>query len=91
MLKEILEGWWLFPLGVLYDFLYILWYWAAERERAWLGGFASIAVVGVGMTGLLEAVDNRWTLVPYMLGLFMGSVWGIKLKAYWNNRNSTQP
>lgn len=83
----LIDAWWLFPLGVLFDFLYILWYWAAEKERAWLGGCASVAIVGVGMTGLLQAVDNHWNMVPYMAGLFLGSVLGIKFKSYWNKRN----
>jgi len=86
-----IDNWWLFPLGFLFDFLYIVWYWAAEKERALIAGLSSVAIVAVGMTGILEAVDNKWNIVPYFLGLFLGSYAGIKAKKWYGQYSSNGP
>jgi hypothetical protein len=86
-----IDSWWLFPLGFAFDFLYIAWYWAAEREYALLGGIASVLTVAVGFAGISESLENHWNLIPYFGGLFLGSAWGIKVKAWWNRRTAVNP
>ena len=73
-------NWWLFILGFIFDFLYIIWLWSVEKKQAFLAGICSISIVGIGLTGIFESIDNRLNLVPYMLGLFMGSYCGVKWK-----------
>lgn len=83
-----IDNWWLLPLGFLFDFLYIVWYWSAEKEKAIVCGLASVALVAISVTGILEAIDNRWNLIPYFIGLFLGSAIGVKAKAWWNRREN---
>ncbi len=73
-------NWWLFIAGFVFDFLYIVWYWSTEKNKPITGGLTSVAMVGIGMLGIFEALDNRWNLVPYFSGLFLGSYVGIKWK-----------
>ena len=75
-------NWWLLPLGFLFDFLYIVWFWAAEKGYALLGGLMSVSIVCISITGIFQSLDNRWNLLPYMLGLFLGSFLGIKIKKW---------
>ncbi|MCV0439703.1 MAG: hypothetical protein K5880_13840 [Hydrogenophaga sp.] len=83
------DNWWLLPLGFAFDFLYIVWYWACQKHYAMMGGIVSVLLVVISLTGIFEAIDNRWNLIPYFIGLFLGSYAGIKIKAHQDGKDSS--
>lgn len=72
--------WWLLPLAFVLDLMYIAWMWATERHMPLLGAISSVSIYAIGILGTLEAVDNRWNMIPLFIGVFLGSYLGIWYK-----------
>lgn len=62
------------------DILYVLWVSAVSDERPLRSATYAIAIGACGLIGLLQAFDNRWLSIPYLLGLGCGTYVGVKMK-----------
>lgn len=73
-------NWWLFPIAFVLDLMYIVWMWATEKHMPMVGALSSVSIYAMGLLGTLEAVENKWNMIPLFLGVFFGSYIGIWYK-----------
>lgn len=70
-LKEIAK---LFFLGFLLDFFYIWWLRSINKDDMLLAAVASVLVMLVTLLGTIDIVEEKWRLVPYLLGVATGTM-----------------
>ena len=73
--------WYLIILGCMFDVLRVGWYWSTEHNKAWLAGLISAMIAGCSLLGVVEALEYRPNAIPYLIGIFLGSFLGVKLRA----------
>ena len=69
-----------FLYGILIDVLYVVWIHAVSVNRKHIASFATVGIALCGSLGTLGIVDNRWMLLPYLLGIYCGTVAGMRIK-----------
>lgn len=72
--------WWLFPVGIGLDIIWVLWMNAVEKEWPLRAGMWGMATAAVGLFATIDIVHDWQHAVPYLAGLFFGSWAGVLLK-----------
>lgn len=72
--------WWLFPLGIVLDMIWVFWMHAVEKMWKWRAGFWGMMTAVVGLMATVDVVHNPIQSIPYLAGIFVGSVLGVQLK-----------
>lgn len=72
--------WWLFPVGIVLDLIWVLWMNAVEKEWMWRAGFWGMSTAAVGLYATIDIVHDWQHAIPYLGGLFIGSMLGVCLK-----------
>lgn len=72
--------WWLFPVGIILDLIWVLWMNAVEKEWPLRAGFWGMMTAAVGIFATIDIVHEPRQAVPYLGGLFFGSMFGVLLK-----------
>ena len=72
-----------FSFGFMIDIMYVLWIWSVGTGNVMLAGIAAVLLALPSLLGYLEIVDNRKMMIPYLSGLFLGSVTGTYLAKIW--------
>ena len=66
-----------FFLGFCIDLFYVL-YVNAVRDKAKIkAGVASVLLAAPALFGFMSILEDRWLMIPYFLGLFIGTVTAI--------------
>lgn len=60
--------------GFVLDFAYVLWVQAVAKDVVWLAGLASVFIALPAILGYTAIFSNKWMIVPYLAGLFTGTV-----------------
>ena len=63
-----------FILGAIIDVMYVVWIQAVATGGEILAGFAAVGLALPSLLGYLEIVENKKMMIPYLLGLFTGTV-----------------
>jgi hypothetical protein len=70
-----------FITSFLIDFLYVMWFYYTKGDSAHK---AALCTVGIGVAGLVGTYVvikySEWYLIPDLLGLYIGTFFGIRLK-----------
>ena len=69
-----------FLLGLCVDLFYVLWMKAVAHDYRWRAVFWSVSISICGLFGFMNAVDDRWLSVPYIIGLGTGTYLGMVLE-----------
>lgn len=69
-----------FTFGLLIDAVYVFWVVAVEKNRIHLAGLCTVCIATSSSLGFLDIVDNHWLLVPYLFGIYLGTILGVWLK-----------
>jgi hypothetical protein len=72
-----------FCLGFLIDIMYVIWILAVASGSVWLASFASVGMAIPGIFGYMAILEDRKMAVPYLLGLFFGTMCGTVLHGYF--------
>lgn len=72
--------WWLFPIGICLDIIWVFWMNAVEKDWPIRAGFWGTATAAVGLFATIDIVHDWKHAVPYLAGLFFGSYAGVLLK-----------
>ena len=67
-----------FLAGFALDFLWCHYMRAVAVGAAWRAASVSAAIGGLGAVGVLSVVRDGWAIVPYLAGLFLGSLAAVK-------------
>lgn len=68
-----------FLAGFALDFLWTFYMRAVANGSALLAAGTSTAIGGLSALGVLRIVEDGWAMVPYLGGLFLGSLVAVKL------------
>ena len=68
-----------FLFGLSIDIFYSLYIVAVAKGREWHAAVCSVMIYIPGLIGLFGILDNPWLSLPYGLGLFFGTVVGIRM------------
>lgn len=79
--------WWLFPLGIILDFVWIMWMHAVAKSWPLRAGFWGMMCAAVGLVATVDIVHDPIQSVPYLAGLFVGSYLGVSLKRKKGNEH----
>lgn len=77
--------WWLFPLGILLDLIWVFWMASVEKMWMWRAGFWGMMTAAVGIIATVDIVHDPIQSIPYLGGLFFGSVAGVWFKRRKHN------
>jgi hypothetical protein len=72
--------WWLFPLGIVLDLIWVMWMNAVEKEWIWRAGFWGMLTAAIGLFATIDIVHEPLRAIPYLVGLFFGSALGVAIK-----------
>lgn len=72
--------WWLLPLGFALDVLWILWLNSVQKEWPWRSGFWGTVLGAVTLFATVDVVHDPIQSIPYLTGMFIGSVVGVYVK-----------
>lgn len=67
-----------FMCAFFLDYAYVRWMKATTANQAWRAGAWSTLIGGCGLLGVTSVVTDHWLAIPYLLGLGLGSVAGVK-------------
>ena len=81
--------WWLLPLGVVLDIIWVLWMNAVEKEWPIRAGWWGMLTAAVAMFATVDIVHEPIQSVPYLMGLFIGSYLGVSWKKRKRQNAST--
>lgn len=62
-----------FAAGFLLDYWWTVYTRAVLDGRHTMAALSSMAIGGLSAAGLLSVVNDPWTLIPYILGLGLGT------------------
>jgi hypothetical protein len=82
--------WWLLPLGILLDLIWVLWMSAVQKDWPLRSGFWGMATVAVGLFATVDIVDDHIQCIPYLMGSFIGSVVGVYIKRHVNQKENRE-
>lgn len=73
---------WLYLLliGFLTDIVWVMWMDAVAKLKPWKSGFWGVMTSVVGLIAIVNIVENHWHTIPYLIGMFCGSVVGVYYK-----------
>lgn len=66
--------------GCLIDVLYVVWIHTVNINRQHLASLATVGIAACSSLGFLDIVDNRWLLIPYLSGIYTGTLLGVWIK-----------
>lgn len=69
-----------FAFGFTIDLAYVLWVRAVANGKSLLAGCASVLIATPALFGYVEVYENRIMAIPYLAGLFCGTVVAVKRK-----------
>jgi hypothetical protein len=75
------EGCLAFIVGFLLDVVYTGYVKCVGLNQAWMAGVYSVAIGSMSLLGLTTVIEDHKLAIPYLLGLFLGSVCTIKWAA----------
>lgn len=78
--------WWLFPLGIALDMIWVFWMHAVEKMWTLRAGFWGMMTAAVGIFVTVDVVHSPIQSMPYLAGIFVGSMLGVQLKK--RNKNA---
>ena len=70
-------------MGFMIDILYVIWILAVASGSMWLASSASVAMAIPGLLGYMAILEDRKLMIPYLLGLFFGTMCGTVLHGYF--------
>ena len=68
--------------GIFIDVLGVLCFHLTARNKAYSAAFVNTVLTGCILFVFIDVTRNVGLAVPYLLGIFIGGVIGVKLKAY---------
>lgn len=74
--------------GFLIDVLYVFWMLKVAAYQRWQAGLFSMGLAIPAMLGYQEFMKDNWMMIPYLLGLFVGTVTGMTLDRRITNRGN---
>lgn len=73
----ILEVCYVFLFGFVIDISYVVWVRSVAKGRKILAGLSSLLITAPALFGYYSVFHNLWLSIPYLLGLFIGTVIGL--------------
>lgn len=73
-------NWWLFVYGFTYDVFYLLWLTSIEKNRMWRASFWGTILGAIPLFAAVDVVRDPVQSIPYLSGMFCGSMYGMYLK-----------
>jgi hypothetical protein len=71
-----------FCLGFLIDIMYVVWIIAVASGSVLIASSASVAMATPALFGYMAILEDRKMIIPYLLGLFFGTMCGTVLHGY---------
>lgn len=79
-----------FVAAMAIDTAYILWFKFSSCGKSHKAAIMSVAVSGLAILGTLLVVDNRWMLIPDLVGLYFGTIVGMKISKKLDKPQKTE-
>lgn len=73
-------NWWLFVWGFALDVLYLLWLNAIDKIHVWRASIWGTILGAVTLFATIDVVRDPFQAIPYLSGMFVGSVVGMYVK-----------
>ncbi len=68
-----------FAYGLVLDIFYVLWVLSVHERAKIKAGIFSIFISAPAVLGIVEITSSIWLIIPYLAGIFVGTVVGLTL------------
>lgn len=72
------------------DIAYVFWLESVRKQRYLRAGLASVLISAPALFGFYLTFQNLWLCIPYFIGLFWGTVFGMKLTKWLEERHEAE-